>query len=160
MKKILVIPKDITGVIDVRKTDYMIFNDMSTVEQIVTQITASGGQHSVFKFSQFEPNEDIPIFLKVKDRISGGPMVEFEIEKVKFSDIDSEDVEDLVKERFLAKLNQEKLIIGNKVIDLMVEEKLTGKITEDDYKSLKTEYTKVNKQINGFDYKKHLDELV
>ena len=160
MKKILVIPQEVTGKTDLRKVDFYTQDNIQYVEEIQRLLVTKGLDFSKYKYCSLENESDIPIFIDVKDKISNSTMAQFEIEKCKFKDVDADDVSLLIENRYLTKLLQKRYELYQKALDLIIEEKLSGKENEEAYKPLKTEYTKLSKQITSFDYKKYLNEIV
>lgn len=161
MKRILLIPSKIEGVIDVRKLDYFIINDAQYLQQIQSTLVTNKKNANDYKYCQFEEKETIPFFIKIKDKLGDG-MQEFEVEKVAFSEIQGEEdyIKSLIEERFLFPIKQKLQNIIYQANYLMTIEKLGEKVEDDKYIDLGVEKEKFDKEISDFDYKKYLNEVV
>lgn len=180
MKKILVIPEDSQGIIDVRKVDYLIINKVSYLEDIYSALVSRGKSINKYKFCQFESDGFIPFFINIKDKLSTNnsnttqkqrvefmvsknyAMLEFEIERITFNQLNvEEDVKkQMLEERYIAP-NQNKIKeIVYKTAFLMASEKLGDEVNQDNFINLKIEKEKLDEEISQFDYKKHLNEIV
>jgi len=180
MKKILVVPVDSQGIVDVRETDFLIIDNVSYLEDIYSTMVSKGKSLNKYKFCQFESNGFIPFFINVKDKLSMNnnsntqkqrvesmvsrnySMLEFEIERVTFKQIDVEEKvkEQMLKERYISPGENKIKDIIYKTSFLMANEKLGDTVNEDDFINLKLEKDKLDEEINKFDYKKYLNETV
>lgn len=160
MKKILLIPNKTTGTIDVRQLEYYVVNGVQYLQQISAFLIKSGKKMADFKFCQFEENEMIPFFFKVKDRLSQ-EISEFEIERVKFADIPVEEEvkRKLIEEIYLKPLDMQMREIIYKTTYWIATERLGGEIDEDDFINLRLEKDELDDKIKKFDYKKYLNEI-
>lgn len=150
MKKVLIIPKDLSGIIDVRKNDYLTLDNVSFLEDITQQMMQNGKSISNYKFCQFEMDESIPIAFKVVDKISGSALTEFSIERITFKDIDLEDSEKLIEDKYLQPIKTERQALLQNVLELIVLEKIGTEVKQSEYDALKENFDKVEKKIKDF----------
>jgi len=160
LKRVLIIPRDSTGIVDVRKLKYLTLENVQYLEQITAAMLQNNMNKTEYKYCQFSQDEKIPVALKIVDRINNGPLVEFDYERVSFESANLDDTEDLIENRYLLPLKQEKQAIIGLVVEMMVDEKLGGKITDEDYKEVKKQNSKIDREIKNFDFKKYLKKLV
>lgn len=161
MKRILLLSTKTEGVIDVRNKDYIIIDNVKYLEQIQSTLVSNKKSVNNYKYCQFEEKETIPFFIKIKDKLGNG-MQEFEIEKLTFDEIVGEDdyKKTLIEERHVSPIRKKLQDIINKASYLIVSEKLGTETKEDDFLNLGVEKEKLEKEINEFDYKKYLNEIV
>ena len=72
MKRILIVPVKTEGIVDVRKKDYFIIDNVQYLEQIQNSLLKNKKNIKDYKFCQFEQNALIPFFIKIKDKLSNG----------------------------------------------------------------------------------------
>jgi len=161
MKRILLLPKKLEGVVDVRNEDYLIIDNAKYLEQIQSTLISKKRSVKDYKYCQFEEKEIIPFFIKIKDKLENG-MQEFEVEKLTFDEIVGEDdyKKALIEERHVLPVQQKLQELINKANHMIISEKLGTEIKEEDYLNLGIEKEKLEKEINDFDYKKYLNEIV
>lgn len=164
MKRILLIPIKLEGVVDVRSIkdkDYIILDNVQYLEQIQRTLISKKKNVNDYKYCQFEEKALIPYFIKIKDKLGNG-MQEFEVESLTFSEIVG--VEDykkeLIEERHVLPIKTKLQDVMSKASYMIVSERLGAEIKEDDYLNLGVEKEKLEKEINDFDYKKFLSEIV
>lgn len=160
MKKILIIPIKTSGVIDIRQTEYYIFNNVQYLQQIQANIIKMGKKILDYKFCQFEETDIIPFFVNIKDRLSQ-EVAEFEIERVKFIDIptDEETKKNLIEEIYLKPLDDKMRELIYKTTYWIASERLGEKINEDEFINLRIQKEELDKNIKAFDYKQYLNEI-
>jgi len=161
MKRILILPIKLEGVVDVRNEEYTILDNVKYLEDIQKHLISSRKSINNYKYCQFEGKELIPFFIKIKDKLGNG-MQEFEVEKVKFKEIvgKKEYKEELIKERHILPVKQKIQGIMEKANRMIIDEKMGLKIKEDDFLELGIEKEKLEKEINDFNYKDFLNEIV
>lgn len=161
MKRILVLPKTITGIVDVRQQDYYILEKVNYLEQISNALAKQNKNPQNYKFCQFEETETIPFWMNVKDKLTNG-FSEFEAEKVKFKQlpISDDDKESLVKSRHLLPLTQELLQAKSDAMELMLQEWRGESIEELQKNQAIKKIDDAVKKIDKFDVQKHMNEIV
>lgn len=160
MKRILLIPIETEGVVDVRTLDYLILDDIKYLEQIQSNLIANGKDLNKYKYCQFEGKAKIPFFIKIKNKLGNG-LQEFEVEKLTFNEIDGEDYKkELIEERHVLPLQKKINSIMIEANNLIILEKLGEEISEEKFLDLGIEKEKLEKEIEVFDYKSCLNEIV
>jgi len=161
MKRILLLPIKLEGSVDVRNEDYIIIDNVKYLEDIQKTLISKSKNVNNYKYCQFEEKEIIPFFLKIKDRLGNG-MQEFETEKLTFDEIvgTNDYKKTLVEERHILPLKNKVQDIMNKANYMIINEKMGLEVKEDDFLNLGVEKEKLEKEINEFDYKKYLNEIV
>ena len=134
MKRILIIPIQTTGVVDVRQLDYLILDNVKYLEQIQNNLLAKKKKLEDYKFCQFEEKAVIPYFIKIKDKLGNG-MQEFDVEKVMFKEINGTDeyIKALIEEKYLQPIQQKLNDVLTQANLLIVKEKLGDKIEEEQF---------------------------
>lgn len=162
MKRILLLPKNVTGIIDVRKQNYYILDSVNYLEEITNYLLKNGKRITDFKFCQFEPNDIIPFFVNVKDKLSNSQFQEFEIEKVKFRDMPDteENKKAYIEARHLTPLQQQMQQIVYQTNYIVAMEKLGEEIKEDDLIQLGLKKDKIKEEMSKFKYQDFYDEIV
>lgn len=150
MKKVLIIPKNLSGIIDVRKTDYLTLDNVSFLEDITQQMMQNAKSIADYKFCQFEMDETIPIAFKVVDKISGNALSEFSIDRITFKDIDLDDSDKLIEDKYLQPIKAERQVLLQSVLELVVLEKIGQEVKQSEYDSLKESFDKIEKKIKDF----------
>jgi len=161
MKRILMLPIKLEGVIDVRNEDYIIIDNVKYLEDIQKTLMSKSKNVNNYKYCQFNEKEVIPFFIKIKDRLGNG-IQEFEIEKLTFDEIIGTDdyKKGLIEERHILPLKNKVQEIMNKANYMLINEKMGLEVKEEDFLNLGIEKEKLEKEINDFDYKKCLNEIV
>ena len=161
MKRILIIPIQTSGVVDVRQLDYLILDNVKYLEQIQNNLLAKKKKLEDYKFCQFEEKAIIPFFIKIKDKLGNG-MQEFDVEKVMFKEINGTDeyIKSLIEEKYLQPIQQKLDNVLTQANLLIVKEKLGDKIEEEQFINLALEKEQIEKEINEFNYKTYLNEIV
>lgn len=164
MKRILLIPIKLEGVVDVRSIkdkDYIILDNVQYLEQIQSTLISKKKSTNDYKYCQFEEKSLIPFFIKIKNKLGNG-IQEFEIESLTFSEIIGEDdyKKTLIEERYILPIKEKLQSVIYDANFLMISEKLGEKVDEEKYFDLGIEKEKLEKEIKEFDYKKYLDEIV
>jgi len=161
MKRILLLPIKLENVIDVRNEDYIIIDNVKYLEQIQSTLISKSKNINNYKYCQFEDKEIIPFFIKIKDKLGNG-MQEFEIEKVKFNEIigTNDYKKELIGERHIVPIKNKIQELMQKANYMIINEKMGSDVKEDDFLELGVEKEKLEKEINEFDYKKYLSEIV
>ena len=164
MKRILLIPIKLEGVVDVRSIkdkDYIILDNVQYLEQIQSTLISKKKSTNDYKYCQFEEKTLIPYFVKIKNKLGNG-IQEFEIESLTFAEIVGDDdyKKTLIEERYVLPIKTKLQDIMNKANHMIVSEKLGAEVKEDDYLNLGIEKEKLEKEISEFDYKKFLNEIV
>jgi hypothetical protein len=160
MKRILLLPRTTSGIVDVRKQEYFILNGISYLEEIQTALKKQGKLFADYKFCQFEERETIPYFINIKDKLTNG-FAEFECKRVKFKNapVEEEEKKQMIEERHLAPLQQKMRDIVYQVNYLMAMERLGDEIKEDEFIQIGIQKDKVKEEISNFEYQKYFDEI-
>ena len=161
MKRILILPKKTSGIVDVRKEDYFIMNDITYLEEITNALQKGGKSPANYKFCQFEEKETIPYFINVKDKLSNG-YSEFEVSRVKFKTLEmpEETKQSMINERHLTPLYADLATAKNSILELIIREWRGEETQELQKNQVIKRLDDVNGEIEGFDYKKYLNEIV
>ena len=161
MKRVLILPRETSGIVDIRETEHFILDDITYLEEIYKYLIKNSKSAANYKFCQFEEKEIVPFFVKIKDKLSNG-FAEFEISRVKFKELplSEEKVAELIESKHLQPILEEKKAIKGELIELFIDEWTGATIDE----PTKTENVKrlaeINKKIDKFDTKKHMNEVV
>lgn len=161
MKKILIMPKTVTGIIDIRKQDYSIIENVYCLEQINDSIRKNGKRIADYKFCQFEEADKIPCFVNVSDKLTNG-FSEFECKRIKFKNAPTteEEKKEMLEYRHIAPLKEKMQKIVYEVVELIAMERLGDKIKEDDFIQLGLQKDKLKEEISSFQYQEFLTEIV
>jgi len=161
MKRILILPRKATGIIDIRSEDYLIIDNVNYLEEIFTNLRKAGKNETEYKFCQFEEKEMIPYFINIKDKLTNG-YAEFEISRIKFKSLptDEEKKKSYIEERNLIPIYKNLATIKNELLDLMIEEFKGNTIKEAQKSQTVKKLDDTNTEISKFDYKKYLNEIV
>lgn len=159
MKRVLILPRKTSGIVDLRDEEHYILEKVSYLEDIFAYLLKNNKASALYKFCQFEEKETIPYFIEIKDKLSNG-FAEFEISRVKFKDIPEDKQEKLIEKKHLDPIKEEKSKIKDELLEMLLNE-WTGEVIDEPTKAENIkQLSKINNKIAKYDYKKHLTEIV
>ncbi len=160
--RILLIPKNISGITDLQQIENIVLEQVQETSQITQYLLSNGKMVNNYKYCAVDDDAMIPFYINVIDQLQNAQgLSNFSMISVKFKDINlpEDQKQNFIKKKIIPELENNIKMLEAEGMKALFYEKI-GQGNDDNILKIGAQIEDNQLKIKNFDYTQYLDELI